>query len=137
SLRLIQTHAPAPAAVIDVGGGASVLVDNLLQAGYARPTVLDVSAAALDASRHRLGMQAADVCWLEGDITRVPLPVSAFDVWHDRAVFHFLVDPLARRCYRKQIRAALRPAGIAVMATFAADGPKRCSGLPTCRYTAD
>lgn len=137
SMRLIRAYAPAPAAVIDVGGGASVLVDNLLEAGYEQPTVLDLSGAALGVSRKRLGGRAASVKWIESDVIAATLPVSTFDVWHDRAVFHFLVESAMRRDYVDRLRIALRHGGIVVMAVFAADGPERCSGLPTCRYNAD
>ncbi len=137
SLRLIQaTGLPVEASILDVGGGASVLVDDLLAAGYRDLTVLDLSGAALEAARARLGMHAEAVRWVEGDITRVELPAAAFDLWHDRAVFHFLTDPDDRRAYVRQLEHALKPGGHLVIATFAEDGPERCSDLPVMRYSA-
>ena len=122
------------APVIDVGGGASVLVDGLLEAGFTDVTVLDLSGAALSASRTRLGERARLVKWIEADVTQADLPPRPFDLWHDRAVFHFLVDPADRRAYLQVLRRALRPGAHVVMATFAEDGPERCSGLPVQRY---
>jgi ubiquinone/menaquinone biosynthesis C-methylase UbiE len=137
SRELIETAAPDRAsAIIDIGGGASVLVDDLLAAGYARLTVLDISGAALDQARARLGSTAADVTWLEADVLSVELPPAAFDVWHDRAVFHFLTNADDRRRYVAQVRHALTPGGVVVMGTFAEDGPLKCSGLEVARYSA-
>ncbi len=137
SLRLIQaTGLPVEASILDVGGGASVLVDDLLAAGYRDLTVLDLSGAALAAARARLGVRAEPVRWIEGDITRVELPAAAFDLWHDRAVFHFLTDPEDRRAYVRQLEHALKPGGHLIIATFAEDGPERCSELPVMRYSA-
>lgn len=137
SLRLIQaTGLPVEASILDVGGGASVLVDDLLAAGYRDLTVLDLSGAALASARARLGARAEPVRWIEGDITRVELPGAAFDLWHDRAVFHFLTDPEDRRAYVRQLEHALKPGGHIIIATFAEDGPERCSGLPVMRYSA-
>lgn len=136
SLRLIQATGLGPeAAILDVGGGASVLVDDLLAAGYRDLAVLDLSGAALVAARERLGARAEQVRWIEGDITRVALPAN-YDLWHDRAVFHFLTDPGDRQAYRRQLEQALRPGGHLVIATFAEDGPERCSDLPVMRYSA-
>lgn len=138
SLRLIrQTGIPSSAAVIDVGGGASTLVDDLLDDGYSSITVLDLSAAALAAAKQRLGPRADRVTWIEADITAASLPVHAFDVWHDRAVFHFLTEPAQRAAYLRTLLGALKPGGHVVIATFAEDGPTRCSGLPVVRYSAD
>jgi 2-polyprenyl-3-methyl-5-hydroxy-6-metoxy-1,4-benzoquinol methylase len=138
SLALIRGVAPSPsAAVIDVGGGASVLVDRLLDAGYANPTVLDLAAGALEASRRRLGERATQVNWLHGDVLEVQLAPAAYDVWHDRAVFHFLTEPGQRTRYRQQLDRSLRDGGHLVIACFAIDGPSRCSGLPVVRYDAD
>jgi SAM-dependent methyltransferase len=134
SLELIARAGKGPLArIIDVGGGASTLVDGLLDAGHRRVTVLDISARALARARGRLGARAADVTWLEADVTRWT-PGQAFDVWHDRAVFHFLVGPEDRRDYLEAMTLALAPGGQAVIGTFAADGPDRCSGLPVRRY---
>jgi SAM-dependent methyltransferase len=138
SLRLIRgTGAPLSAAVIDVGGGASTLVDDLLQDGYWRLTVLDLSAAALAAARRRLGARADAVQWLEANITTAALPAHAYDVWHDRAVFHFLTTPQERQAYVEAVLRAVKPGGHVIVATFAADGPAECSGLPVMRYSAD
>jgi SAM-dependent methyltransferase len=138
SLAMIrQTGVAADAPIIDVGGGASTLADDLLAAGYSDVTVLDLSEAALDAARSRLGSNAARVLWLADDATTATLPPSHFQVWHDRAVFHFLTEPADRRRYVEQVRRALAPGGHVVIATFAPEGPQRCSGLATARYDAD
>ncbi len=124
SMQLIGKAGIGPAGrIIDVGGGASVLVEQLLDAGYQDVTVLDISGAALDRVRSRLGEHAAEVTWIEADVTAADLPAASFDLWHDRAVFHFLVDPAERRAYVRAMRAALRPGGHVVIATFAEDGP--------------
>lgn len=137
SLRLIEaTAVPKSAAIIDVGGGASVLADDLLQAGYSNVTVLDLSRAALQAAQNRLGARAARVAWLEGDITAIRLPAHAFDVWHDRAVFHFLTTAEQRQAYVRQVLCAVKPGGHVIVSTFAEDGPLQCSGLPVMRYSA-
>jgi ubiquinone/menaquinone biosynthesis C-methylase UbiE len=133
---LIERVAPGRgAAVLDVGAGASTLVDGLLAAGYRRITVLDLSAAALAQARQRLGPAAGGVTWLEADVLTAPLPPAAFDVWHDRAVFHFLTADGERRQYIAQVRRAVRPGGHVMVATFAEDGPERCSGLEVARYS--
>jgi SAM-dependent methyltransferase len=135
SMRLIQgTRVPRTAAIIDVGGGASTLVDDLLDQGYTALTVLDVSAAALAAARARLGARKSSVTWLESDITEARLPVHGYDLWHDRAVFHFLTSPEDRRKYVAAVLRAVRPKGHVIVATFAEDGPAQCSGLPVVRY---
>jgi SAM-dependent methyltransferase len=131
-----STCAGAGAPIIDVGGGASTLVDDLLAAGYRDVTVLDLSAAALEVARRRVGPRASDVTWLAHDVTRAQLPRSHFSVWHDRAVFHFLVDSIDRERYIAQVRRAVAPGGHVVVATFGPQGPQRCSGLPTARYDA-
>jgi ubiquinone/menaquinone biosynthesis C-methylase UbiE len=136
SLQLIRgTGAPRSAAVIDVGGGASTLVDDLLDDGWQHLTVLDLSAAALQAARQRLGPRAQAVRWLEANITEVPLPQHAYDVWHDRAVFHFLTADADRRAYVAAVQRAVKPGGHVIVATFAEDGPTQCSGLPVMRYS--
>lgn len=136
SLALIARTGLGPdAAIIDVGGGASTLVDSLLARGFHDITVLDLAGAALTASRARLGDRARTVTWLEGDITTMTLPLQAYDVWHDRAVFHFLTDPASREAWRQNLLRALRPGGFVVLATFADDGPEKCSGLPVQRYS--
>jgi SAM-dependent methyltransferase len=135
SLRMILRVAQSRAArVIDVGGGASTLVDGLLAAGYAQPTVLDVSSAALAAARTRLAARAAQVHWLEADILSAALPPAAYDVWHDRAVFHFLTAQADRERYVEQVHASVRLGGHVLVATFAPEGPAKCSGLEVVRY---
>jgi ubiquinone/menaquinone biosynthesis C-methylase UbiE len=137
SLELIESVAPGrTSAIVDVGGGASVLVDDLLAAGYANLTVLDISGVALDQARLRLGAQSASVSWLDADVLSAALPRAAFDVWHDRAVFHFLTDAGDRRRYVDQVKRALKPGGAVVIGTFAEDGPTKCSGLDVARYSA-
>jgi len=138
SLELIKrTGASTSASIIDVGGGASILVDELMDCGYGDLTVLDLSHEALDLARQRLGAAARRVRWIEGDITTVALPEQAFDIWHDRAVFHFLTDEADRRAYVSQVMRAVRPGGHVIVATFAADGPTQCSGLPVVRYAPE
>ncbi|MCC5974323.1 MAG: class I SAM-dependent methyltransferase [Rubellimicrobium sp.] len=122
--------------VVDIGGGASRLVDAVLAAGVAQICVLDLSGAALAVSRARLGDRSDQVTWIVADVTRWT-PPTRFDVWHDRAVFHFLTEPADRAAYVATLLAALAPAGHALIATFAEDGPERCSGLPVVRYTPD
>lgn len=137
SLELISEVAPDRAAsILDAGGGASTLVDGLLRAGYGNVTVLDISAAALKEARARVGI-AANVIWQQENLLEAPLPEAAFDVWHDRAVFHFLTDARDRRRYVDQVQRAVRPGGHVIVATFAHDGPTRCSGLDVVRYTPD
>ena len=137
SLQLIeQTGVPKDAGIIDVGGGASTLVDDLLDAGYSNLTVLDLSDAALAASRARLGSRADAVHWLVGDITQITLPEQAYAVWHDRAVFHFLTTEPQREAYVAAVMRAVKPGGHVIVATFAEDGPEKCSGLPVARYSA-
>ncbi|ABM95378.1 conserved hypothetical protein [Methylibium petroleiphilum PM1] len=138
SVRLIaQTGAAKDAGLIDVGGGASTLVDDLLCGGYSNLTVLDLSEAALSTAKLRLGSRANEVTWRVGDVTRVDLPRHAYDVWHDRAVFHFLTQREEREAYVRAVLHAVRPGGHVIVATFADDGPDRCSGLPVMRYSAD
>jgi 2-polyprenyl-3-methyl-5-hydroxy-6-metoxy-1,4-benzoquinol methylase len=136
SLRLIREVAPPASRIIDVGGGASTLVDDLLDAGYAKLTVLDISEAALDSARARLKDRATSVTWRCADVTAERLPGVTYDVWHDRAVFHFLTDESDRRAYVRTLRRALSPSGHVVIGTFALNGPERCSGLDVVRYDA-
>lgn len=138
SLRLIRTAAcERGAAIIDVGGGASTLIDDLLAEDYDRVSVLDISPSALAAAQRRLGERAGRVQWLEADIMRAELPSRHFDVWHDRAVFHFLTTPEARAAYLAVVAHAVKPGGHVIIATFAEDGPEQCSGLPVVRYGAE
>jgi len=134
SLDLIFRASKPGSAVIDVGGGASTLVDDLLRAGYRDVTVLDISAAALTAAQGRLGSAARSVHWLIADVVAAELPTARFDLWHDRAVFHFLTEATERAGYAALARSSVKPGGHLVMATFAPDGPSRCSGLEVRRY---
>ncbi len=136
SSRLIQEIAPDRSVpIIDVGGGASVLVSQLASAGYTDLTVLDLAGAAIAAAQAMLGPRAAGVRWIEADILEATLPAGGYQVWHDRAVFHFLVDAGARAAYVAQVRRAVPPGGHVLVATFAEDGPTRCSGLDVMRYS--
>lgn len=137
SLQLIRSASVPDASVIDVGGGHATLVDDLLRDGYCHLTVLDISESALECSRQRLGAAAEKVSWLAGDVLELDLPESHFDLWHDRAVFHFFTRPEQHRVYARQMLRALKPGGNAVIATFGPEGPMKCSGLDTCRYNAD
>jgi len=135
SLEWIREIGLSPSAgIIDVGGGSSRLVDELLTAGYDDLTVLDLSRQALETAQSRLGDAAGKVSWLEQDITEADLPPARFDLWHDRAVFHFLTTASDRQAYVARLRRSLRPRGRVIMATFAESGPERCSGLPVMRY---
>ena len=134
SLALIQsTGLPPDAAILDVGGGASTLVDHLLAAGFSDITVLDVAPAALEAAKVRLGAAGAPVQMIAADVTAWQ-PSRRYDLWHDRAVFHFLVDAALREQYLNVLKVALAPGGYLVMATFGPEGPTRCSGLDVRRY---
>ncbi len=136
SLELIAAIAPPPnAAIVDIGGGASRLVDRLVEKGFEAVTVLDLSGAALAAAKVRLGGRAAEVRWLVADATTWE-PPQAYDIWHDRAAFHFLTAEPDRTAYVARLRRALKSGGHAIIATFAPDGPERCSGLPVVRYDA-
>jgi len=135
SLRLIHnTGLGKDAAIIDVGGGASRLVDDLVAEDYSDLTVLDLSAAALAAAKQRLGKNADAVHWIESDITRAEFPANRFDIWHDRAVFHFLTAPADRQSYVERVMRAVCSGGHVIIATFGEDGPEKCSGLPVMRY---
>jgi len=138
SLELIKgTGAGLDAGIIDVGGGASTLVDDLLAEGYADLTVLDLSHAALEAARRRLGAQQSKVHWIEADVTNANLPDKRYDIWHDRAVFHFLTEEQEREAYVRTVFRSVKPGGHVIIATFAEDGPSQCSGLPVMRYRPD
>lgn len=138
SLRLIrEANPPVSASIIDVGGGTSALVDDLLANGYEKVTVLDFSETALNTAKARLGAGAGRVRWMEANVLEADLPKNAFDVWHDRAVFHFLTTAAERQAYVRQVLHAVKPGGIVIVATFAEDGPTKCSGLPAMRYSAE
>jgi 2-polyprenyl-3-methyl-5-hydroxy-6-metoxy-1,4-benzoquinol methylase len=134
SLELIDLAGPTPeSTIVDIGGGASRLVDSLLVRGFKHVTVLDISHAALDAAKARLGEVASEVQWVVADVTKWQ-PTQAFDIWHDRAAFHFLTDPADRSAYVACMKQAIRPGGHVIIGTFAIDGPEKCSGLPVNRY---
>ena len=138
SLHFIETACLArDSAIIDVGGGASTLVDDLLSRGYSNVSLLDLSETAINAAKRRLGDRANAVHWIVGDVCAVDLPAHSFDFWHDRAVFHFLVEEDARKRYVQAVRHALKPGGHIVVATFGPQGPEKCSGLDVLRYDAD
>jgi ubiquinone/menaquinone biosynthesis C-methylase UbiE len=138
SLELIRSVASGnPCRVIDVGGGASTLVDDLLALGAFDVSVLDISETALQVARDRLGRSQQQVHWLAGDIESIDLPRAAYDVWHDRAVFHFMTTAEQRAAYVAQVRRAVRPGGHVIVAAFGPDGPLQCSGLPVMRYSPE
>jgi SAM-dependent methyltransferase len=136
SLDLIAlTGASRGTPIVDIGGGASRLVDHLLDRNFERLTVLDLSAAALEAAKARLGEKAKKIRWEVADITRWSPPAS-YAVWHDRAAFHFLTDPADQAAYAERVRRAVKAGGHVIIGTFAPDGPERCSGLPIVRHDA-
>ncbi len=135
SLDLIRECVAPPATVLDVGGGASFLVDHLIAAGYL-VGVLDISPAALALTRARLGGRVDEVSWFVADVTAFT-PANVWDVWHDRAVFHFLTDPAQREAYLQSLERATKPGSFVIMATFGPEGPERCSGLPVQRYSPE
>ena len=138
SFELIRRVVADPSVpIIDVGAGASTLVDGLLDAGYADVTVIDLARSALEAAKTRLGSRAALVRWVEADVLTAKLPAHRYGMWHDRAVFHFLNDFEDRARYVKQAQLAVRPGGYVIVASFALDGPKRCSGLDVVRYSCE
>lgn len=135
SLELIDgLELPPSATIIDVGGGASTLPEDLLARGYRHIDVLDISQEALRVGRERLGERAGDLRWIVGDVTTEALVPGRYDLWHDRAVFHFLTEETDRMAYTAQVRRALKPDGWLIVATFGPRGPQKCSGLPIVRY---
>ncbi len=138
SFALIRKAAPDPAAsIIDVGGGESTLVDDLLAAGYRNVTVLDISQTAIDVTKKRLGARASNVSWIVGDITKLDLSGRSFDVWHDRAVFHFLTSPEQRISYIRRVAQTVKRGGHVLVSTFGPEGPQKCSGLDVVRYDSE
>lgn len=135
ALMIADSGADKDAAIIDIGSGASVLIDQLLDAGFSDVTVLDISERALAVSKERLGTRAAMAHWIISDVLSWT-PARVYDVWHDRAVFHFLTDEHERAAYRATLLKGLRPEGTLILGTFAEDGPERCSGLPVRRWSA-
>jgi len=137
SLAMIERAVPdRDACIVDIGGGEATLVDDLLARGYRQLSVLDISPAAIEVAHKRLGAAAALVTWLVDDILQVALPAQRFDLWHDRALFHFLTGAEQRARYVEQLTRALKPGGHAIIATFGPQGPGQCSGLDTVRYDA-
>jgi 2-polyprenyl-3-methyl-5-hydroxy-6-metoxy-1,4-benzoquinol methylase len=138
SLALIERAAGRrSASIIDVGGGESTLVDDLIARGYENITVLDISQTAIDVTKKRLGLMAEQVHWLVADITEPQLDHGAYDVWHDRAVFHFLTSREHRTAYVRQVGHAVKPGGHVIVSTFGPEGPTKCSGLDVIRYDAN
>mgnify|MGYP000344845664 CR=1 FL=1 len=138
SLRMIQnTGAGKDAAMIDVGGGNSTLVDDLLERGFVDISVLDISESAIAGSKDRLGEKANQVNWITADITAVDLPQSHYDLWHDRAVFHFLTEEEDRRKYVELVKRSIKPGGHIIVASFGPEGPQKCSGLDVVRYSPE
>lgn len=138
SLALIERSAhDRSTSIIDVGGGESTLVDDLLARGFQNITVLDVSHVAIEATKKRLRRDADRVYWLVMDVTHVELEPKAYDVWHDRAVFHFLTDPQQRMAYIRQVVRCVISGGHVIVSTFGPEGPTKCSGLDVVRYDAD
>ncbi|HET7103512.1 MAG TPA: class I SAM-dependent methyltransferase [Terracidiphilus sp.] len=136
SLCLIESAADHDAAILDVGSGQSTLLDDLIHRGYHNVTACEISESAIQEAKSRLGENAALVQWQAGDILELALPQKYYDVWHDRALFHFLIKPADRQRYVSRMTAALKSAGHVIMATFGPEGPARCSGLEVCRYSA-
>ncbi len=135
SLRLIeQLSDDKTVAIVDIGAGESTLVDDLLQRNYLDISVLDISSTAIDFTKRRLGPKAEQVSWHVGDITQYNFGAKQFDLWHDRAVFHFLTDRAARQAYVELVRRSVKPGGYVLMATFGPNGPLQCSGLEVVRY---
>jgi 2-polyprenyl-3-methyl-5-hydroxy-6-metoxy-1,4-benzoquinol methylase len=137
SLALIKRAAGnRSSAIIDVGGGESTLLDDLIARGYGNVTCLDISETAIEVTKKRLGHASQLVHWIHADITRTDLPKHFYDVWHDRAVFHFLMTRKQRVAYVRQVASAVKPGGHVIVATFGPEGPIRCSGLDVSRYDA-
>lgn len=135
SFRLIQELCPdSTASIIDIGCGESTLVDDLLHYNYLDVSVLDISSTAIDFTRRRLGPKSQDVSWYVGDVTQYDFGLKQFDLWHDRAVFHFLTEPSAIRGYVELVQRSVKPGGHVLMATFGPEGPLKCSGLDVVRY---
>jgi trans-aconitate methyltransferase len=130
---IVATGIRSDADIIDVGGGASRLVDSLLERGFHRIAILDLSASALEEAKNRLGRRADGINWITADVTDWE-PSSTYDLWHDRAAFHFLTEAADRDAYIVRLKKAVRAGGHVIIATFAPDGPEKCSGLPIVRY---
>jgi SAM-dependent methyltransferase len=133
---ILHTGVGPDARIVDIGGGASTLVDDLLEHGFRHITVVDIAPASLDAAKQRLGERAGRVTWIVGDVTTLQFPSDSFDLWHDRAVFHFLTTKADRKAYLERVCCLVRKGGHVVLATFGPGGPEECSGLPVVRYGA-
>jgi 2-polyprenyl-3-methyl-5-hydroxy-6-metoxy-1,4-benzoquinol methylase len=138
SLRLIEraTSGDRSASIVDIGGGASTLADDLIKCGYRNITVLDISQGALDIARKHMAGLGEAIEWLRADITESTLPENSYDVWHDRAVFHFLTAPAERAAYVRNVVSAMKPGGHIIISAFGPEGPTQCSGLDVMRYDA-
>jgi len=137
SLNLIHEATQDKAAsIIDIGGGEATLVDDLLAEGFTDLSVLDISQRAIDVARRRIGKNADQVHWYCADIIQATLPQNYFDVWHDRAVFHFLTDAAQREIYVEHVMRSVKHGGYVIMSTFGPEGPEKCSGLDVVRYDA-
>jgi 2-polyprenyl-3-methyl-5-hydroxy-6-metoxy-1,4-benzoquinol methylase len=136
SLSLLEQILPQGGRIIDVGGGASFLVDRLVAKGNWGITVLDIASTAIEHTRKRLGLSESKVSWICEDVTETK-QLKKYDVWHDRAVFHFLTSPIDRQAYLKRLNESLNSGGYFIVATFAPDGPEKCSGLTVCRYSPE
>ena len=137
SLALIERAVGArSASIIDVGGGESTLVDDLLTRGYENITVLDISQTAIDVTKRRLGSAAERVHWIVADVTETELEPRAYDLWHDRAVFHFFTAPEMRTAYIRQVARSVKPGSHIIVSAFGPEGPMKCSGLEVTRYDA-
>jgi 2-polyprenyl-3-methyl-5-hydroxy-6-metoxy-1,4-benzoquinol methylase len=137
SIALIERAASRrSASIIDVGGGACSLVDDLIARGYRNIAVLDISQTAMDLAKKRLGAAGESIQWIHADVTQASLPAHSYDVWHDRAVFHFLTKPEHRLAYVRTVASAVRPGSAVIVSTFGPEGPEKCSGLDVLRYDA-
>ena len=138
SLALIERTATGPSsAIIDIGGGESTLADDLLSRGYQNVTILDISETAIEVCKKRIGEAASRIRWMVADVTRTELDTLAYDVWHDRAVFHFLTTTAQRKAYVRNVARSVKRGGHVIVSTFGPEGPMRCSGLEVMRYDAD
>jgi len=138
SLGIIRRVAPNRSmSIIDVGGGESTLVDDLLAEGYCNVAVMDISGTAIGHCKKRLGKLADKVTWIVADITKAEIPVHSYDVWHDRAVFHFLTEPADRLEYVRRVTSTVKPGGHVIIGAFGPEGPSKCSGLDVMRYDVD
>ncbi|MBT4511858.1 MAG: class I SAM-dependent methyltransferase [Chloroflexi bacterium] len=138
SLQFIEEIALEQSAqIIDIGGGCSTLVDDLLDRGFDNVTILDLSSYAIEIAKNRLGNRSSEVTWIEADVTKYTPPPNQYDLWHDRAVFHFLTSPEDRNTYFNAVWQSLKPNGNLIIATFSPEAPPKCSGLDLVRYTPD